>query len=48
MHGKYAVVPGYKWGKPNCPIFGIVGKEYRILQNIEAFAWFDEVIKKMF
>ena len=28
---------------PEPPVFGIVGENYRVLQNCEAFAWFDEI-----
>ncbi len=44
VEGKYAVVPANKWNQPTCPIFGIVGEGYRILQNVEAFAWFDSIV----
>src|SRR5205823_4457144 len=44
VDGKYAVVPAHKWGKPDCPVFGVVGENYRPLQNVEAFAWFDGIV----
>jgi phage/plasmid-like protein (TIGR03299 family) len=39
-----AVVPEDRWGKPDCPVFGIVGKDYHPLQNIEAFEFFDSIV----
>jgi len=41
-----AVVPSDRWGQPDCPIFGIVGSDYEILQNREAFAFFVAVVGK--
>ncbi|MBM4287815.1 MAG: DUF945 domain-containing protein [Deltaproteobacteria bacterium] len=41
---KFAVVPQYKWGKADCPVFGIVGEDYTPLQNREAFAFFDDIV----
>lgn len=41
---KFAVVPQHKWGKADCPVFGIVGEDYTPLQNREAFAFFDDIV----
>jgi phage/plasmid-like protein (TIGR03299 family) len=41
-----AIVPADRWGQNNCPILGIVGPDYEILQNREAFAFFDAIVGK--
>jgi phage/plasmid-like protein (TIGR03299 family) len=33
-----------QWGKPGCKLFGIVGSDYRPLQNIDAFRFFDGIV----
>jgi len=42
--GKYAVVRKDLWGRPDCPVFGIVGEDYTPLQNRDAFSFFDEIV----
>lgn len=41
---RYAVVREDRWGRENCPIFGIVGQEYTPLQNSQAFEFFDPIV----
>jgi phage/plasmid-like protein (TIGR03299 family) len=40
---KFAIVPQNKWGRLDCPVFGIVGKQFMPLQNREAFQFFDPI-----
>jgi phage/plasmid-like protein (TIGR03299 family) len=40
----FAIVRDDLWGKPDCPVLGIVKKGYRPLQNAEAFAFFDPIV----
>jgi len=49
---EFCVVPGYqatvradRWGKEDCKPFGLVGDDYQVLQNSEAFEFFDPVIQ---
>jgi phage/plasmid-like protein (TIGR03299 family) len=42
----YGVVPEDRWGKPDCPVFGIVSEDYHPLQNSEAFEFFDSIVGK--
>ena len=37
-------MPQDRWGQPDCPVFGIVGKDYTPLQNHQAFAFFDPIV----
>lgn len=50
-NGVYYEIPDRKavarldrWGQPDFQPFGLVGKDYRILQNAEAFEFFDALI----
>lgn len=43
---KFAMVRDDLWGKPECPVFGIVGDQYMPLQNGEAFEFFDPIVGK--
>jgi phage/plasmid-like protein (TIGR03299 family) len=43
--GYYATVREDLWGKPDCEPFGLVGEEYNVLQNREAFSFFDPIIE---
>jgi phage/plasmid-like protein (TIGR03299 family) len=43
---RYAVVRQDLWGKPECPVLGIVGRDYTPLQNHEAFEFFDPIVGK--
>lgn len=42
--GKFALVPGDRWGTPECPVFGVVGESYCALQNRDAFGFFDAIV----
>jgi phage/plasmid-like protein (TIGR03299 family) len=42
----YGVVRSDMWGKPDCPVLGIVGEAYTPLQNSEAFSFFDPIVGK--
>lgn len=43
---KFIIVPENKWGDPDCPVFGIVGRHYTPLQNWDAFGFFDNIVGK--
>lgn len=40
----FGVVRDDLWGKEDCPVLGIVGKDYTPLQNSEAFSFFDPIV----
>jgi phage/plasmid-like protein (TIGR03299 family) len=42
--GRFAIVRDDQWGKPDCRALGIVGRQYRPLQNREAFAFLDPLV----
>ncbi len=44
IRDRYAVVRQDLWGKPECPVLGIVGRDYTPLQNREAFEFFDPIV----
>ena len=44
VKGHYGIVPTDQWGGPRCPVFGVVGKDYRIMQNVDAFSFFDSIV----
>lgn len=39
-----AVVPVDRWGSPDCPVFGVAWGGYKILQNRDAFRFFDSIV----
>lgn len=39
-----AIMPLDRIGSPECPVFGVVGDDYGIVQNVDAFKFFDPVI----
>lgn len=50
--GAFCVVPGYqatvredRWGQHECTPFGLVGENYEVLQNRDAFAFFEPLIQ---
>ncbi|MBP6965491.1 MAG: DUF932 domain-containing protein [Armatimonadetes bacterium] len=40
----FALVPSDRWGKNDCPVYGIVSDQYAPLQNGEAFEFFDPIV----
>jgi phage/plasmid-like protein (TIGR03299 family) len=45
VRDRFALVREDKLGSPDCDVFGIVGRDYRPLQNLEAFDFFDPIVK---
>ncbi|MBF0407760.1 MAG: DUF932 domain-containing protein [Candidatus Riflebacteria bacterium] len=43
---RVAIMPGNRMETPKCPVFGVVGEDYGIVQNSEAFSFFDPLIKE--
>lgn len=43
---RFALVPGEGWPDRKRPMFGMVTEKYHILQNCDAFAFFDPMVKK--
>jgi phage/plasmid-like protein (TIGR03299 family) len=43
--GHFAVVPAGGWDKEPRPVFGVVTDQYKLLQNSEAFSFFDPLIE---
>ena len=44
--GHYALVPGKGWVNPGeRPVFGVVSDQYQVLQNRDAFAFFDPIVE---
>ncbi len=43
LPGKYAVVRADRIGTSDCRAIGIVGEHYEVLQNRDAFRFFDEI-----
>ncbi len=44
LPGRHVLVPGDRWGKAECPVFGVVGESYCPMQNREAFSFFDPIV----
>jgi hypothetical protein len=43
LPGKHAAVRADKIGTPDCRALGIVGEHYEVLQNRDAFPFFDDI-----
>ena len=41
---KQAIVRLDKWGQEDCPVFGLVGADYKPLQNRDTFTFFDPIV----
>jgi len=44
IQDKFAVVPADGWEQESRPAFGIVSKSFELLQNREAFSFFDPIV----
>lgn len=44
VEGKYGIVRKDLWGKNECTVLGVVGKQYTPLQNTNAFKFFDPIV----
>lgn len=42
---RFALMPADRINNHDCPVFGVVGKDYGIVQNKDAFSFFDPIIK---
>lgn len=42
---RFALLRQDRIGQPDCRIFGIAGRDYRVLQNRDAFAFFDPLVE---
>jgi len=40
-----ALMPLHRINNPECPVFGVVGDNYGIVQNLDAFKFFDPIIE---
>lgn len=41
---RYGLMPVDRIDSPDCPVFGVVGQDYGIVQNRDAFSFFDPII----
>ena len=41
---RYGLMPVDRIESPDCPVFGVVGQDYGIVQNRDAFSFFDPII----
>lgn len=46
VQGRYALIPGNGWIGRERPVFGLASDKYKVLQNREAFAFFDPLVSK--
>lgn len=43
---RFALMPTDRIDKHDCPVFGVVGRDYGIVQNKDAFSFFDPIIEE--